>query len=279
LDSAFISLDSLPDLVRQNIASLSLTLNPFLNHGFSTRSLRDIYSHLTDLFISSLPLLCPSGYRVKRGIAVKVIAAEIILSSIILFNAPPHSLLFKQSYDLPIISSQLDYLSPPPILSSQSIKEEVPFSNPTVASFSELLLKYTTIRSIPTKKYAVTKRILSHWALGVDPEAYDYLTQARADQEAIAMETMSVEEREKIKRRTERRAQAQVRESQRFTQMSQRVAEIEEGTAVAKSGLTFGQLPVVPEGQGLLSQALLGSQAHRGKDGQPPKKKKRTKGF
>jgi hypothetical protein len=234
---------------------------------------------LTTLFISSLPSRCLPGYRVKRAIAVKAIAAEIVLSSTILLNTPLSYRLSNQEYDLPILGSQSEHFSPSPIPSSQPTNETTFTSKPIASSSSNPILKYTLLRSSPIKQHAVTERILSHWVSGAHPDTYDYLAQALADQEAIAMETMSVEEREKIKRRAAKRAQAQIRESERFTQMSQRVAEIEEGTHSSKPRLGVRQLPQVPESQGLLSQALLGTQTQREKDGQPPKKKKRTKGF
>jgi hypothetical protein len=239
--------------------------------------LKDIHAQLSGSFITSLSSACPPTYRVKRATNIKAIAAEIVLSSITVFDAPPPFVSSNKPFDLPIISSQPGYSSPPPIPSSQPNPTSLSSIPPTTA-YSNPILKYATVKSAP-KKHTVTERILSHWMPGTHPDTYDYLSQARADQEATAMESMSVEEREKIRKREERRIQAQIRESQRFTQMSQRVGEIEETTQTTRLGLGLGGLPTVPESQGLLSQALLGSQAKRDKDGQPPKKKKRTKGF
>jgi len=173
----------------------------------------------------------------------------------------------------------------------------------TDASSESVLRRFTRLTKPLAAQKMSTARNMNHWQTGSDPSTYDFLTAWKADDRFTELAQMSALQRARIQQQEKSLAKKQLRESQRFlaSQQSQQIGSQLPWDTQPLSQMQ-SEIVRVPASQALLKQALASQREQQhtqmqtqvlGGDlqtsvndsemasgvSQPPKKKKRTKGF
>jgi RNA polymerase I-specific transcription initiation factor RRN6 len=293
------------------------------------------YDAIVSHWITPLPAQVPGRVRLAKEQHARRIAAELALASHVLrvedIEEPTETQedtrtagSQKQSWDLPmhIASSQMTnpYLSQLQSQSQSALPTPSPTGTPSVTTASSRtsissaeishLKKFTTFTkpTPPTLPRSLTK-ILNHWSLGSDPEAYDWVATSRTISQQTREEEADSQLTEKQRARAHRKAERHIRRQRKEAQASQvqmlassQMPElvVSASQPQAVGGATRGDrgskpYPYAPMGRqgsngfggmpgSSQSQSLGGpaaaSQAVAGRfGGRPPAKKKRKQGF
>jgi hypothetical protein len=264
-------------------------------------------------FIRPLPSYVQSEYARERGTLISNIAAELFLAS----NKIPTELILDNlgTHDIHL-SFQADGQLSLPIHDSSPVKKRkgktLPIATHVSSSTPELeatdidvvqvgtapiITKYVRFSKPIPPSYNTTAHQLAHWQLGVDPDEYDYLATAQAERDKQKLSEMTEAERQKVQKRKAQYERQQARQSQIFSQLSQRMQKDDALALGTQTEVLNTQGPA--NSQALLRSALRGpsqkepqtmaSQATVGASSQPeergsgakatPRKKKRVKGF
>ncbi|KAM0697020.1 hypothetical protein Q7P36_003091 [Cladosporium allicinum] len=204
------------------------------------------YDAVVSHWITPLPPQVPGRVRLAKEQQARRIAAELALASHVLrveeIEQPTESQddtrtagSQKQSWDLPmhIGSSQMNNPYASQLQSqSQSLPTPSPTGTPSVTTASSRtsissaeishLKKFTTFTKPPpsTLPRSLTK-ILNHWTLGSDPEAYDWVATSRTISQQTREEEADSQLTEKQRARAHRKAERHIRRQRKEAQASQ----------------------------------------------------------
>jgi RNA polymerase I-specific transcription initiation factor RRN6 len=204
------------------------------------------YDAIVSHWITPLPPQVPGRVRLAKEQHARRIAAELALASHVLrvedIEEPTETQedtrtagSQKQSWDLPmhIASSQTNNPYASQLQSqSQSLPTPSPTGTPSVTTASSRtstssaeishLAKFTTFTKPPpsTLPRSLTK-ILNHWTLGSDPEAYDWVATSRTISQQTREEEADSQLTEKQRARAHRKAERHIRRQRKEAQASQ----------------------------------------------------------
>jgi RNA polymerase I-specific transcription initiation factor RRN6 len=295
------------------------------------------YDAIVSHWITPLHLQVPGRVRLAKEQHARRIAAELALASHVLrvedVEEPAETQedtrtagSQKQSWDLPMhmASSQLTnpYASQLQSQSQSALPTPSPTGTPSVTTASSRtsvfsaeishLKKFTTFtKPTPSTLPRSLTRILNHWSLGSDPEAYDWVATSRTITQQTREEEADSQLTEKQRARAHRKAERHIRRQRKEAQASQvqmlassqmpelmvsasqpqAVSGAAKGNGDSKPYYSYAsagrQGAAPPNFGGMLgssqSQSLgpaAASQAVAGRfGGRPPAKKKRKQGF
>jgi RNA polymerase I specific transcription initiation factor RRN6 len=270
-------------------------------------SFKSLRRSMLSNFIKSLSHNVPSEYLRERGTIISNIAAELFLAS----NKIPTELISDElnteryeQISLPIHDSSPKKKhtgkdraqSVATHVSSPAPKTEELNSDGIGSDTMPIITKYVRFSKPLPRRNNTTARQLIHWQLGVDPDEYDYLGTAQAERDQQRLAEMSEAERLRVQARKAQYEKQQARQSQIFSQLSQRMRTDDTLALGSQPEMLGTQGPA--NSQALLKSALRGpsqrdpqvmeSQATVGASSQleepsstakSTRKKKRVKGF
>ena len=202
-------------------------------------TLSETYNEMVADWITPLPRSIPGRIRLAREQIIRQAAATLALSSRVVRSEPVQHPLdgrpesqpqpSQQCFDLPVrdrpsslptlTSSPLPLLPTPSPTATPSISTRSGVANPAI----DRLRAYTSFTSLPTAPLPRRlSNVLSHWALGADPYAYDWRTASQRVTEAQAQverDDLTEKERARMQRkreRDERRRRREVEESRKM---------------------------------------------------------------
>lgn len=306
---------------RLTLRSLELpqSFGIFLADG--SERLSSIHSRIIDNWILPLSEDVPDIARLSKETLARRMAAEVALAGQalrveeVVEEQPTQSQSQNETWELPVrpqtgpassratpsvyfdASSQPQSSAQPTRSPSLAASGVTDTSHPSTFSAPETarLGRYTTFSSKPTTPLLPRrlKRVLGHWTLGADPEAYDWMGTSRhfsqRDDEEAEGDEMTEKERQRMQRRTERyikRQRREVEESQRQQVLSSQAPEIVSasqrvGTTRADSQpvALAGESQSQSQSQNQELRPAMASQVLQGRHGGRPARKKRKSGF